>query len=352
MAGPLMGILNQAGGAMFGTQVGQALGGLADRGAHRLRHRPAARPRGQGGAGARQRARLRRGPRRRATRTSLLYLAAARGRPPAAVRPRAVAARPPARGRGGLRPRHQHRRVEDRGVDARHRPDEPRRPPGGARRRPVRAGEDPGAAGRAHPAGDHARAGRGLGRRRGRPGHRGPDAVGGQAPGGGTPPPCRGRTRPSRPSPRSSGSSCVRAGCATPPRCGARCAAGRATRPATPSGRTPTCSPPRPTSTTRWASARSSPSPRRSPTPSSTPPWPTCSTARTPARPRPRPDDETDRRQAPAATADVTDLHTDALATLRGWAAPDADQERLRAAYVAHLERHPDGIDAPASPTT
>jgi len=29
MAGPLMGILNQAGGAMFGTQVGQALGGLA-----------------------------------------------------------------------------------------------------------------------------------------------------------------------------------------------------------------------------------------------------------------------------------------------------------------------------------
>ena len=29
VAGPLMGILNQAGGAMFGTQVGQALGGLA-----------------------------------------------------------------------------------------------------------------------------------------------------------------------------------------------------------------------------------------------------------------------------------------------------------------------------------
>jgi putative hydrolase len=29
MAGPLMGILGQAGGAMFGTQVGQALGGLA-----------------------------------------------------------------------------------------------------------------------------------------------------------------------------------------------------------------------------------------------------------------------------------------------------------------------------------
>ncbi|MGH3444824.1 MAG: zinc-dependent metalloprotease, partial [Nocardioidaceae bacterium] len=29
MAGPLLGILNQAGGAMFGTQVGQAIGGLA-----------------------------------------------------------------------------------------------------------------------------------------------------------------------------------------------------------------------------------------------------------------------------------------------------------------------------------
>src|SRR5699024_11280340 len=29
MAGPLMGMLNQAGGAMFGQQVGQAIGGLA-----------------------------------------------------------------------------------------------------------------------------------------------------------------------------------------------------------------------------------------------------------------------------------------------------------------------------------
>lgn len=39
----------------------------------------------------------------------------------------------------------------------------------------------------------------------------------------------------------------------------------------------------------------------------------------------------------------MTDLHADALATLRGWVAPDADQERLRAAYVGHLEQHPDG---------
>ena len=36
-------------------------------------------------------------------------------------------------------------------------------------------------------------------------------------------------------------------------------------------------------------------------------------------------------------------LHDDALATLRGWRAPDDGQERLRAAYVAPLEAHPDG---------
>lgn len=37
-------------------------------------------------------------------------------------------------------------------------------------------------------------------------------------------------------------------------------------------------------------------------------------------------------------------LHADALAVLRGWQAPDAGQERLREEYVAHLERHPDGM--------
>ena len=36
-------------------------------------------------------------------------------------------------------------------------------------------------------------------------------------------------------------------------------------------------------------------------------------------------------------------LHDDALAALRGWHAPTPDQEALRAEYVAHLERHPDG---------
>ncbi len=68
--------------------------------------------------------------------------------------------------------------------------------------------------------------------------------------------------RPSRPSRRWSASSCGRAGCATPRRCGARCAPGRASRPATASGCTPTCCRRRPTSTTRSASARA-PAPRR-----------------------------------------------------------------------------------------
>ena len=36
-------------------------------------------------------------------------------------------------------------------------------------------------------------------------------------------------------------------------------------------------------------------------------------------------------------------LHAAALATLRGWVAPSADQEALRVRYVAHLEAYPDG---------
>ena len=57
--------------------------------------------------------------------------------------------------------------------------------------------------------------------------------------------------RPSRPSPPSSGSSCGRAGCATPPRCGGRSPTSAASRAATRSGRTPTSCPPPTTSTTR-----------------------------------------------------------------------------------------------------
>ena len=37
-------------------------------------------------------------------------------------------------------------------------------------------------------------------------------------------------------------------------------------------------------------------------------------------------------------------LHADAVQVLGAWNAPDAGQERLRTAYLAHLERHPDGV--------
>ncbi|WP_310962408.1 NUDIX domain-containing protein [Nocardioides terrisoli] len=36
--------------------------------------------------------------------------------------------------------------------------------------------------------------------------------------------------------------------------------------------------------------------------------------------------------------------HDDALAELRAWVAPSAEQEALRASYVAHLGAHPDGL--------
>lgn len=44
-------------------------------------------------------------------------------------------------------------------------------------------------------------------------------------------------------------------------------------------------------------------------------------------------------------------LHADAMATLTAWDAPDESQERLRTAYLAHLQRHPDGV-AKAGPAT
>lgn len=40
----------------------------------------------------------------------------------------------------------------------------------------------------------------------------------------------------------------------------------------------------------------------------------------------------------------MTDLHADATRVLSGWSAPDAEQERLRAAYLEHLDAHPDGV--------
>lgn len=47
------------------------------------------------------------------------------------------------------------------------------------------------------------------------------------------------------------------------------------------------------------------------------------------------------------ATAPLTaysHLHTDAVAVLSHWPAPDAGQERLRRDYLDHLAAHPDGV--------
>lgn len=46
----------------------------------------------------------------------------------------------------------------------------------------------------------------------------------------------------------------------------------------------------------------------------------------------------------------MSELHSDALATLRSWSAPDADQEGLRRRYVSHLEAHPDGMQRSCRP--
>jgi 8-oxo-dGTP pyrophosphatase MutT (NUDIX family) len=43
-------------------------------------------------------------------------------------------------------------------------------------------------------------------------------------------------------------------------------------------------------------------------------------------------------------------LHADALSVLRAWAPPNARQETLRQEYVAHLERHLDGLQRSCRP--
>ena len=193
--------------------------------------------------------------------------------------------------------------------------------------------------GRAAAARGHPRPGRGLGRRGRRPGHRRADArrrPSCRRPYAAAAPPA---VRPSRPSPRWSASSCGRAGCATPPRCGARCAPGRAPRPATACGCTPTCCRPRPTSTTRSASARTP----RAPEELSDEDFDAA--LRRPARRR-RP-----RRRRP--TTDGVTLHADALAVAaRPGRRPSPAQAALRDRYVAHLRAHPDGMSRAATPTT
>lgn len=46
----------------------------------------------------------------------------------------------------------------------------------------------------------------------------------------------------------------------------------------------------------------------------------------------------------------MTALHDDAVASLAGWTAPDAEQEAWRAAYVDHLRAHPDGVEKACFP--
>ena len=40
----------------------------------------------------------------------------------------------------------------------------------------------------------------------------------------------------------------------------------------------------------------------------------------------------------------MSGLHADAVERLRAWVAPSPEQERLRLAYLDHLERHPDAL--------
>ena len=169
MAGPLQQMMRSIGGAMFGTQIGQAIGALA---LEVVGSTDVGLPLTPGGTAALLPAnvdRVRRGPRVPADQVRL-YLAlreAAHQRLFAHVPwlrahlVDAVAAY--ARGINV-----DTARLEE--AVGTHRPDQPRVAAGGADRRPVRAGGHPGAEGRAGPAGDRARAGRGLGRRGGRRG--------------------------------------------------------------------------------------------------------------------------------------------------------------------------------------
>ena len=344
MSGPMMGILGKAVGAMLAQQIGSGLGALAARGpaASPTSGCPLAAP-GRAALRARQRRRVRRGPRRHRGRRAALPRAA-RGRPPAALRPRAVAARAPDRRGGRLRPRHRDQRrghpepIEEqmRGLD----PTNPEAMQGLLEGGLFDMPKSPRAGGRAA-SGSRSRSRwsrAGSTRSSARP----------PRPGCRPRPSCRRRSAaagppaapPSRPSPRSSGSSCARAGCATPPRCGARCAPARAPRRATACGCTPTCCRPPPTSTTRSASARTRP------------------------RPSELSDDDFDAAlrelldgpvrpmavRRPGRSDPAVSLHADALAALGAWTAPDAAQESLRERYVAHLEAHPDGLERACFP--
>ncbi|WP_052112794.1 NUDIX hydrolase [Knoellia aerolata] len=54
--------------------------------------------------------------------------------------------------------------------------------------------------------------------------------------------------------------------------------------------------------------------------------------------------DVSTRSADPAVSAAFAHLHAQARATLGSWHAPDERQDALRAAYLEHLHRHPDGV--------
>ena len=167
-AGQLLGMVGQVGGLMFGAQVGQALAKLAGEVLSSTDVGPAARPGRGRRAAAGQRGR-RSGPGSSAPADEVRLFLALReaayhrlfGHVPW-LRQRLL------RRRGRVRPRHHGRPRRDRAGDVRGRPGGPGEHAAGAAGRDVRAVGDARAADRAGPAGDAARAGRGLGRRRGR----------------------------------------------------------------------------------------------------------------------------------------------------------------------------------------
>ena len=260
--GPIAGIMGRMGGLMFGAQVGQALGKLAD---EVVTSTDVGLPLAPAGTGV-------------LVPQNVADFAAGLDRPADEVR-LFLALREAASQRlfahvPWLRQQLQDavhayargitidREAIERGISeamsrhgGRHRPEQPREHPAAARQRRARAGGDARAADGAAPAGDAARAGRGLGghrrrRRRPRTGCRATRR---------SPRPCAGAAppaaRPSRRSPPWSGWSCARGGCATPRRSGGRWASATAAPSATGCGRTPTCCRPRTTSTSRWTSS-------------------------------------------------------------------------------------------------
>ena len=170
MAGPLIGLLGQAGGAMFGSQVGQALAGLAS---EVLSTSDIGLPLAPVGKAALL-------PTNVAAFAEGLDVPADDVRLYLAIREAAhqrlfahvpwlsahLLAAVEDFGRGTT-----HRRGRHGVEDVRARPDQPRRHPGGAGRRAVRAREDADPAGRAGAPRDDPRPRRGLGRRGRQPGH-------------------------------------------------------------------------------------------------------------------------------------------------------------------------------------